>query len=196
MDTFKDFILNERFQNLLPQHEDEKHKHSQHVFGMVQKAYQSLGGIHGSGFKNPADMVKNIPMWKLHKDSTGKVRGVALYKDKTGRKRVAMASDGSNEGKSGLANIIKSDVSQHRSHAEISGPSLSFHKKQIGDLRPHALSREAAQKAMPGDRLGVPHPNDPELVRHPELKDHFYTREIGGETHTKLMIGTPGKKLK
>ena len=196
MHTFKQFVLQERFKNLLPHHEDEKTKHAGHVFDMVQKAYHSIGGIHGSGFKNPDDMVKNIPMWKLHTDSTGKVRGVALYKDKTGRKRVAMASDGSDEGKAGLSNIIKGDISQKRSHAEISGPSLSFHKKQIGDIRPHALSRAEAQKAMPGERLGVPHPNDPELLRHPELKNHFYTRNIGGETHTKLMVGTPGKRIK
>jgi hypothetical protein len=196
MQTFKSFLLQERFLNLLPQHKDAKLGHSEHVFNMVKKAYEHLGGIHGSGFKDPDDMVKNIPMWKLHKDSEGRVRGVALYKGKNGRKRVAMASDGSPEGKKGLANIIKSDITQKRSHAEISGPSLSFHKKQIGDLKPHVLSREDAQKAMPGETLGIPHPNDPELVRHPELKDHFYTRDIGGETHTKLMVGTPGKKIK
>ena len=195
MDSFKDFLLQERFLNLLPHHEDQKRQHSEHVFNMVKNAYEHIGGIHGSGFGSHEEMVKKIPMWKLHKDSEGKVRGVALYKDKGGRKRVAMASDGTNEGKKGLANIIKNDITQQRSHAEISGPSLSFHKKHLGDLKPHVLTHEHAQKLMPNEKLGRPHPNDPELLRHPELKDHFYTRDIGGETHTKLMLGTPGKPI-
>lgn len=196
MHSFKDFLIQESFLNLLHQHEEQKHEHAKHVFDMVQKAYERIGGIHGSGFKSHEDMVKNIPMWKLHRDSEGKVRGVALYKDKGGRKRVAMASDGTDEGKKGLANIIKSDITQKRSHAEISGPSLSFHKKQLGDLKPHVLTHEQAQKMMPGEKLGKPHPDDPELLNHPELKHHFYTRDIGGETHTKLMLGTTGKSIK
>jgi hypothetical protein len=47
---------------------------------MIQKAYADQGGMHGSGFKSPEDMVKNIPMWKLSKKD-GKVTSVAMYKD-------------------------------------------------------------------------------------------------------------------
>lgn len=196
MITFKQY-LSEGFTNLLPDHEAEKHKHAEHVFNMVQHAYSPIGGIHGSGFKNHHDMVKNIPMWKLHKDSTGKVRAAALYKDKEGRKRVAIASDGSPEGKKGLSNIVKNDIQRGRSYAEISGPSLSFHKKQVDNLAHHAIPHHEVKRLMPDDeiRTHVPH-DDPEVQRHPELKKHFYQRKIGDTWHTKIAVGTPGHTIK
>lgn len=196
--SFKDFFLQERFQNLLPQHEDEKHKHAEHVFNMVHDAYKPVGGIHGSGFNSHHEMVKKIPMWKLHKDSEGKVRAAALYKDKEGRKRVAIASDGSKEGKKGLANIITNDIKQGRSYAEISGPSLSFHKHHLGDMRKHALPHHEVKRLMPDDEIRkVPNPHeDPEVQRHPELKKHFYQRKIDGEWHTKIAVGSPGNTIK
>jgi hypothetical protein len=86
MFSFKDF-LSEGFSILQSHHEDEKNDHAEHVFNMVQNAYSSIGGIHGSGFKDHKDMVKNIPIWKLHKDHTGKVRAVGLYKVKNGKDR-------------------------------------------------------------------------------------------------------------
>ena len=197
MESFKNFIT-ERFENLLPHHTEAKQKHAEHVFGMVQNAYKSIGGIHGTGFKDHHDMVKNIPMWKLHKDSTGKVRAAALYKDKDGRKRVAIASDGSEEGKKGLANIVKNDVKQKRSYAEISGPSLSFHRKQLGDeIHKHILSHEHVKRLMPDDEIRkVPNPeHDAEVQRHPDLAKHFFQRKISGEWHTKIALGTPDKKI-
>ena len=129
MINFKDF-LNEGFSILKPEHEDEKHEHAEHVYNMVQNAYRSIGGIHGSGFRDHHDMVKNIPIWKLHKDHTGKVRAVGLYKVKNGKtKRVAVATDNSSDGKKGLKHIVKNDLSSRRAFVETSGPSLNFHKK-------------------------------------------------------------------
>lgn len=189
MITFKDF-LNEGFSILRPEHEEEKHKHSKHVFNMVQNAYKSIGGIHGSGFKSHHDMVKNIPIWKMHKDHTGKVRAVGLYKVKNGKtKRVAVATDNSHEGKRGLKHIVKNDLSSKRAFVETSGPSLVFHKKVHGDLTKHALTHAQVKKHLPDDEIRrAPH-DDPEVKRHPELKKHFYQRKIGGEWHTKVALG-------
>ena len=103
MDTFKRF-LEERFVNLL--HDDpRKHQYANEVHGMLQKAYEKIGGIHGSGFRDKHDMIKNIPMWKLKKKG-GKIVSAVFYKDKDGRKSVATASDGSEEGKKGVAEIF------------------------------------------------------------------------------------------
>lgn len=62
--------------------------------------------MHGSGFNSPEDMVRNVPLWKLSvKD--GVVTGAALYKDKDGRKRIAIATDGSDHGKRAIGDVVK-----------------------------------------------------------------------------------------
>lgn len=189
MHSFKDFLF-EGFSILHPHHEDEKRKHAEHIHGMVQKAYASIGGMHGSGFKDHHDMVKNIPIWKMHKDHTGKVRAVGLYKIKDGKpKRVAVATDNTAEGKVGLKHIVKHDLSNKRAYVETSGPSLKFHKKVHGDLTKHALSHDEVKRRMPDDEIRPAPHDDAEVKQHPELKKHFYQRKIGGEWHTKIALG-------
>jgi hypothetical protein len=192
MEKFKEF-LEERFVNLHADHEKEKTAHADHVWNMLQAAYKPIGGIHGSGFESKEDMVKKIPFWKIHKEN-GKVRSVQLYKDKEGRKRVAVATDGSDAGKKGLAQMMKDDFRQHRSYGEVSGPSLSFLKKHLPNVKDFAIPRNTAQK-LAKENVRVPPHDDPELIKHPELKDHFYQRQIGGEWHTKIMLGAAGKKI-
>lgn len=194
--TFKQY-LEERFINLLSQDEAKKQEHAKHVHDMLTKSYADQGGIQGSGFENPESMVKKIPMWKLHK-SDGKVRAAALYKDKGGRKRVAIATDGSDEGKKAAARIMVDDIRQGRSYGETSGKSLSFLKKHAGDhLKKHVKSFEEASSIAKesGDEVRRPPDDDPDVTRHPEYRDHFYQRQIGGEWHTKLMVGTTGKTI-
>ena len=196
MHTFKKF-LQERFINLL--HDDpRKQQYAHEVHGMLQKAYEKIGGIHGSGFRSPEDMVKNIPMWKLHKKG-GKIRGAVLYKDTNGRKSVATATDGSEEGKKGVAEIYRDDILRGRAYGERSASALSFTKKVVGaeHLKKYIIPYHHVQKTL-GDDTEIRRPphDDPEIQRHPEFKDHFYQRQIGGHWHTKLMFGTPGKNLK
>lgn len=189
MRSFADF-LEEGFSILHKDHHEEKAKHAEHVYGMVQKAYHSIGGIHGNGFKDHHDMVKNIHTWKMHKDHTGKVRAVGLYKHKDGQmKRVAVATDGTAEGKKGLSHIVKHDLKNKKAYVETSGPSLNFHKKIHGDVKKYALTHDEVKKRMPDDEIRKAPHHDPEVQRHPELKDHFYQRKIGGEWHTKVALG-------
>ena len=194
--SYQNYIT-EHWLNLVGNHPDkEKHKHE--VFKLLQDSYKPIGGIHGSGFKDADDMVKNIPMWKLKKKH-GKVVSAALYKDKGGRKRVAVATDGSDEGKKHLATIMSDDVKRHRAYAEQSGPSLKFLKRNLpdGHLEKAAVHPEAVKKLMPDDEIDTHVPDDdPEVKAHPELKHKFYRRKIGGEWHTKLTIGTPGNEIK
>ena len=189
MKSFYDFLM-ESLSILHGNNESEKNKHSEHVYNMVQKAYHSIGGIHGNGFKDHKDMVKNIHTWKMHKDHEGKVRAVGLYKHKDGHmKRVAVATDGTQEGKKGLSHIVKHDLTHKRAYVETSGPSLNFHKKVLGDVKKYALTHDQVKKRMPDDEIRKVHHNDPEVIRHPELKHHFYQRKIGGEWHTKVALG-------
>lgn len=193
MITFKEF-LSETYLNYHEADTDKKAAHADHVYSMVQKAYEPIGGIHGNGFKSPEDMSKNIHMWKLHKKE-GKVVAAALYKKTAqGRKRVAVASDGTPEGKKALGKMMSDDYTRHRAHSEASGPSLKFLKKQI-HISDHVKTFEQAKKyhEKNGDEVQRPPHDDPEVVAHPDLKDHFYQRKIGGEWHTKVMLGSLNK---
>lgn len=187
-------ILTERYVNLLDP--DKKKQYVDEVWDMIQNAYKKIGGIRGSGFSSKEDMIKNIPFWKLAKVG-GKLVAVALYKDKGGRKRVASATDGTEDGKNKLEAIGREDLTMERSYAEVSSNALKFilrRWKGDKDIEDYMVLPKDAEKIL-GDKLKYPVPeDDPEVIAHPQLKDYFYQREIGGHYHTKLMIGTPGKK--
>jgi hypothetical protein len=187
--------VSEGFHNFLPGDTDKKKKHAQEVFDMIQKSYASQGGIHGSGFKSPDDMIQNIPMWKLHKED-GKITSVALYKDSGGRKRVAVGTNGEDSGKKSAVDVMINDLKHHRANMEVSGKSLSFIRKNT-NIMDHVKPFEYAKDYHKSKGVDIVRPpaDDPEVKRHPDLKDHFYSRKIGGEYHTKLMLGEPGNKI-
>lgn len=194
--TFTEYrMLNEVYHNFLPSDVEKKKSHAKEVFDMVQKSYADQGGVKGSGFSSPEEMVKHIPMWKLAKKD-GKVISAALYKDQNGRKRVAASSDGTDEGKKAAGHMMATDLKLNRAHMEVSGKSLSFLKK-IADIKPHLHSYEAAEKfhKSRGDSISKPADDDKEVARHPELKEHMYSRMLGGHLHTKVMLGHKGNHI-
>lgn len=195
--TYKQFDdLEEHVVNFLPGDEAEKAKHAPAVFSMLQKSYAPIGGIHGSGFKDHEDMINKIHMWKIHKQD-GAIKAVALYKNNSehGRKRVAVATDGSIEGKASLSKMMSADMTQKRSYGELSGSALKMAKRSVPDIEKHVIPTSHVKKISQGDEiLPVPH-DDPEAKAHPELTKHLYQRKIGSEIHTKLMVGTPGKMI-
>lgn len=189
--SFDDY-LTEHYVNLLEVSEKEKYKDV--VYDLLQASYASMGGLKGAGFGSADEMVRKIPMWKLVRKN-GAIVACAMYKDKNGRKRVAVGSDGTQQGKEAVASIFKEDFS--RAYFEISERSLAFHVKVLGYefLETFAVAPRAVEK-ITGDRVRFPVKDDnPEAVRHPKLKKLFYTRMIGGHVHTKIMLGTPGKKI-
>ena len=186
--------LVERFINLFDP--KEKEKYADEVWNMLQKSYEKVGGLHGSGFNSKEDMIKNMPFWKLAKKN-GKIIAVSLYKDKEGRKRVASGTDGTDEGKDQLELIGKEDLTQERAFAEVSSASLNFMLRRWkgSDITKYMILPQDAEKILK-TKLEYPVPDDDsEVQAHPELKKFFYRREIGGKSHTKLMIGKPGKKI-
>lgn len=189
--SFEEY-LTERYKNLIGDAPD-KEQYKDAAFRMLQSSYAPIGGIHGSGFRSPDDMVKNIPFWKLVIKNGAPV-ALAMYKDKGGRKRVAIATDGSAEGKAGIQGILREDYS--RAYFEISDRSLSFQAKILGYdfLAKYAKTPEQAAK-ISGDPVQPAPAGDPEVQRHPQLAKFFYQREIGGRLHTKIMFGTTGKKI-
>lgn len=193
--SFKQFVA-EHFVNLIGDHPG-KDEHADKVKSILDDSYRSIGGIHGSGFKDKEDMKKNIPMWKLHKRG-GEVKAVAMYKDKGGRKLVAVGSDGSREGSSAVKRMVHDDLRTGRAYGEQSSSLLSAMKRHVGSehLAKHVVPFHEVHKHLDGDEIRHPPHDDAEIKAHPELAHHFYQRKIGGEWHTKIMLGTPGKKIK
>lgn len=188
--TFSEYRgIVEGFHNFLPNDVAKKQQHAAEVHAMIMKAYEPLGGNHSPDFATPESMVKGIPMWKVHKKGV-KITSVAMYKDAGGRKRVAIATNGEADGKASAGEIVSNDLKRNRAFMEVSDRSLSFLKKQL-DLGKHVRSYDhaLAYHAKRGDTISRPAADDPEVLRHPEFKDHFYVRDIGGHQHTKLLLG-------
>ena len=185
-------ILVERFVNLLGD-DPEKDKYVDVVWDMITKSYARIGGIQGKGFSTKEDLINNIPFWKLVRKDGDIVAG-AFYRDKAGRKRVAVATNGTDTGKVALASIMANDFD--RAYFEVSDPSLGFMVKQVGldFVQGYARSVEQAQQ-ISGDELQAPPANDPHVVKYPSLANNFYQRDIGGHMHTKIMLGTTGNKI-
>ena len=177
--------LTETFENLFPGDDEKKSHYADTIFAMLTAAYAGQGGIMGTGFKSPEDML-NIPMWKIFRRGQD-VKAVALYKDTGGRKRVAVATDRSTEGIQWLAKMVKADLLQNRAFAEISGKSLVFHERTLGADVLDSIT-------VPMARVQEYFKNRNEEIR--PIDDFEYERNINGSKWaTKRMIGTLGKSL-
>lgn len=180
----ENLLVNESFVNLFS--ENDKKKYVDEVWVMIQKAYASQGGMHGNGFQTKEDMISNIHFWKLCKKND-KIVCIAMYKDKDGRKRVAIATNGTDEGKIALLEIMTQDLKQKRCYVELSGRSLRFLASKMNILDA-AVSIDDVRKKL-NEEIRMPASGDSEIAAHPKIKEFFYQRKIGGEWHTKIMLG-------
>lgn len=158
---------------------EEKKKYAQQVWDVIQQSYKPVGGIHGHGFKNIDDMISNIHMWKVFRRGD-EVKVVMMYKDKGGRKRVAIATDGSKEGKNMLAKMLKDEYKSGRAYGEVSDNSLNFIRKQFteSEFKSFVIPVDIVKKILKDDEIT-------------DIDGYFYQRNIGGHFHTKLMLGNP-----
>ena len=194
LEPFKSFIT-EHYVNLIGDHPD-KEKHAEHVHSMLQRSYAAIGGIKGNGFQSPQHMVKHIHHWKLVRKG-GKIVSGVFYKNKGGRKIVATAHDGSDEGRDSLKHTLHHEFKTHRSYVEASGPLFGALHKMIGkdDIHKHVVPRKDVNKHI-DDQISKPPEHDEMVAKYPHLKDHFYQRDIGGHKHTKIILGHPGNDYK
>lgn len=178
--------LQEGYVNLFSNDIEKRKQYAEQVFDLIQSSYKRIGGMKGSGFNSPQDMIDHIPFWKLFMRGD-EIKAVAMYKDKNGRKRVAVATDGTSEGKQIVARIMQDDATSGRAYAEISGPSLAFHKKILGNdiLNDISIPVESVIKILKADSEDIRAKNDYE-----------YERNINGNWIEKRMIGRPGNTIK
>jgi hypothetical protein len=194
--NFKPDDLNEKFKNFIgPNSVNQKNKYADEVYAMLNKAYAKIGGVKGSGFESAKAMTHKIPFWKLGfmKDE---LKIVMLFKDTGGRKLVALGTDGTKEARKMLASALKSDL--NRAYKEFSDGIWKFSRKFIGDavllqfVVPVSKVRELLKKKTILDMDQVPDEFKGDIVRNDPFYKYYYGREIGGEIHVKIMIGTDG----
>jgi len=210
MKTFTDFLLTEKFINSIAKSSEDaeaitiRSKWADAAWEILQNSYKEIGGIHGSGFNDIDDMIHNIPFWKLF-ISGGKLRAVVMYKDKGGRKLVALGSDGSPDGVKALAGIFNATFD--KGFAELSGKALGFAIKSVGKdiIHQFAIKSDYVKELLRKDDVepvtkdSLADLESDEIFmwnKFPFLHDRFYTREIGGNLHMKVLLGTPGVKLR
>jgi hypothetical protein len=198
MQSFKSF-LNENYKNFIgPDSIDSRRVWVDQLWSILQKSYAPIGGIKGSGFSSKEDMIQNIPFWKIY-TKNNKVVAAALYKDKGGRKAVAIAADGSDLGKKIVGDMFKSSLGV--SYGEKSGPALSLMMKSVPwselenfMLTPKEVSKISSEKVIPVEKYGYKKLDEKDKFTYdkfPQLRPYFYVRELGGKMHLKASMGTP-----
>ena len=184
MVSFKEFLLNESYKNLTSR--KEKEKYAEEVFSLLQSTYSKIGGLKGNGFQSKENMIEKIPFWKLF-IFQGRVIACSMYKDKKGKKRVAIGSirDKSDpdykKSKKIVFSMMKDDAVFHRAYGEISGHMISAYEKLIPNF--------FEEYCIPSDKVKE---IDSSIV--PTGK-YTYKREIGGEMIEKVMYGELGKGI-
>lgn len=192
-------ILTERYVNLFL-NDPRRDQYRDEVWRILQSTYEPIGGIKGSGFSSPDDMVQTLPMWKVARKN-GRVVAAMMYKDKGGRKVVASGSDGSPQGLQALADMAPQEA--HRAYGEKSKKALGFFLKNVPNAQDLMVPFERAQQTSQDQLISVRdewpelEPEEHQstqyaLERWPYLRDYGYFREIGGHWHFKVMFGTPG----
>ena len=177
--------LFETFDNFFPTDVEQREKYGDRLYDMLQKAYEPIGGLKGAGFNSPQDMIDNIPMWKVFRRGND-IKAAMFYKDKGGRKRVAVAPDGTMEGKRMLGKMLNDEYATNRAYAEISGNSLRFHKAILGEDILNDITIPA-QQAVEHLKLS---PDQYQIINKYE-----YARQLSDSMVPKRMIGTLGKHI-
>lgn len=164
-----EITLLEHYVNLLTR--EDKEKYVDQVWDMLQKAYEPIGGFKSAADKD--DLIGSS-IWKLIRKG-GKIVSVAIYKDQFGRKSIAIATDGTPEGKAELIKLKSEDFKLQRAWCEASGKAETLLVKT--GAKP--LSNKLAAKLTRKEILGY------------DVDGVHYTRLIQGEPHVKAIYGFP-----
>lgn len=208
---FKDFRINtttccnEAFQNFIGASSlEDRKKWGDRVWETLIKTYQTIGGIKGSGFSSKEDMIDNIPFWKIYNEGEN-VLVCVMYKDKNGRKIIAIATNGSAKAKKLLIDIFRNGLKV--AWGEKSKAVVSFMMKNIGIdvLRPYLIPTTEVKKLLNGKEVFSLTPqliagfsvDDKKIYEKykNELGEFFYARIIGSEPFLKIALGTPYKTV-
>ena len=162
-----------------PAHNIYKEKYRKQIHDMIQKAYShpSIGGYGGlksyskEESKSIHDDISSSLIKATKRDN--KITSVNLYKKHYGRKSIASATDGTEQGKKDWMKNKLEDHEMKRAWGEVSGA-------------PEAISRKVGNPVIPVDK--VKHILKGKEISPVGDKGH-YERKIGGASHVKIAMG-------
>ena len=173
----KQQLLTERILNITSS--EDKQKYGEQVYAILQKSYEKIGGLKGSGFTSVEDMINNIPFWKIVKKGNDVV-AVHMYKDKNGRKMVACGSDMSKQGRDITKRFLLDDILRDRAYMEVSGRVLTYIKSILTDeeFKKYAIPAEKVKEVFANKQIEI-------------VSEYEYKRQLGsGDEEVKVMFGT------
>ena len=165
-----------------PSHEKYREKHRQEMHDMIHKSYAAIGGYagHETGSDKESEAIYNDIDNSLIKavKRNGKLTAINLYKKQHGRKSIASATDGSDQGKEDFKKSKLEDHEQRRAWGEVSGAPEHIQRKMGVPIVSNKRARELLNKDVDLDDDG-----------------EHYSRKIGGHVHRKVIMGHPKKEI-
>jgi len=184
MQSFKSFLneelLNEHILSIgiNPKHEKFREQHRKEMHDILHKSYAKIGGYGGHGSGTQAEHEA------IHKDISnnvikatrrnGKITAVNLYRKQSGRKSIGSGTDGTEQGKKDWKKTSLEDHEQKRAWGEVSGATEHLKRKMGWPVVPSSRAHKLLKKPI---RV------------HPD--GEHYDRDIGGHSHTKVILGHP-----
>jgi hypothetical protein len=169
-DELDEAILNETYVNCFTS--EEKEPFADRVLELIKIAYAPIGG--NSNIVSARQLIDDTGMWKLVR-RRGEIIFANIYKDRQGRKGMAIGHDGSDAGKAEVFKTIIEDIKLKRSWSEVSGASAKVAMRLGTPVVPNNLASELLNKPI------IAYGDD----------GYSYTRSIGGQLKTKIIIGFP-----
>ena len=157
--------------------DEEKEEFADEIFDLINTAYTPIGG--NPNYKSSNDVVggeREANYMVIDLDDDPEFDAVKISKSKgAGNKSVAVGHDDTPPAKSAAVNITAIMLKEPGHYIEVSGKLKDI---LMSKGVPVVTDKETIEKAMAGKEIEM---ND----------DGTYSRMIGGEKHTKTLMGNP-----
>jgi hypothetical protein len=156
---------------------DEKVEYAKDIFDLINTAYAPIGG--NINYKSAADVLgaeSDADYEVVNIDDDPEPEALISYKEKeSGKKLTALGHDGSPEAKSKSLNRMAALLKEPGYYLEVSGKLQDI---LLAKGAPVVKDKDLIQKVLKGKKLEF-------------NEDGTYQRFIGGEKHTKTLLGKP-----
>ena len=142
------------------------------VWALLQSSYSKIGGFKSAATVD--ELIADSALWKMV-TREGTITAIAIYKDRYGRKSIAVATDGTAQGKRDLVMLKSEDMRFGRAWAEVSGAPERMMSRMGGRPVPNQYAAALTGKEI----LSF---ND---------DGYHYTRLIAGVPYEKIIYGFP-----
>jgi len=156
---------------------DQKAEYAKDIFDLINTAYAPIGG--NLNYKSAADVLgaeADADYEVINIDDDPEPDALISYKEKeAGKKLTAMGHDGQSASKSKSLNYMADLLKKPGYYLEVSGKLQDI---LLAKGAPVVKDQELIQKVLKGKKLEF-------------NEDGTYQRFIGGEKHTKTLLGKP-----